>query len=104
MKNKWISQEELPDFKPSAQSFMRRAQSVSEKVMLCFARGLGFPDDYFIKAHDVSRPDAQSVLRLLHYFEVDKSVPVPEGYFRAGAHADWDLLVSGAGIIWKLHC
>lgn len=72
--------------------------------MLCFARGLGFPDDYFIKAHDVSRPDAQSVLRLLHYFEVDKSVPVPEGYFRAGAHADWDLLVSGAGIIWKLHC
>lgn len=60
--------------------------------MLCFARGLGFADDCFVKAHDVSRPDSQTTLRLLHYFAVDKSVRVPEGYFRAGAHADWGFL------------
>lgn len=93
MKDKWIAEEALPEFKGSAQSFMRKAQGLSEKLMLCFARGLGFPDDYFIQAHDVSRPDCQSVLRLLHYFEVDKAAgPLPKSYYRAGAHADWDLL------------
>lgn len=92
MADKWVSEEALPGFKDDAKKFMAKAQSVSEKLMICFARGLGFPDDYFIKAHDVSRPNAQTVLRLLHYFAVDKTVPVPKGYFRAGAHADWDLV------------
>lgn len=92
MADKWIAEEALPGFKDSAQTFRTKAQSVSEKLMVCFARGLGFEDDYFVKAHDVSRSNAQTVLRLLHYFAVDKSVPVPEGYFRAGAHADWDFV------------
>lgn len=88
----WISTEILPGFKEKARSFMFRTQAVSEKVMVCFARGLGFPDDYFIKAHDVSRPEAQSVLRLIHYPAQEKSEPAKEGCFRAGPHADWDLL------------
>ncbi|EMC95724.1 hypothetical protein BAUCODRAFT_499654 [Baudoinia panamericana UAMH 10762] len=93
MADKWIAEDALPGFKASAQQFMQKAQAVSEKLMLCFARGLGFPDDYFIKAHDVTRPDCQSVLRLLHYFGIDESAgPLPETYYRAGAHADWDLL------------
>jgi isopenicillin N synthase-like dioxygenase len=92
MVDKWISDEALPGFKNDAQTFMQKAQSVSEKMMLCFARGLGFPDDYFIKAHDTRRPDCQSVLRLLHYFEVDKSAEPQPDFYRAGAHADWDLL------------
>lgn len=92
MADKWISEEALPDFKRDAQLFMRKAQSLSEKLMLCFARGLGFADDYFISAHDTSRPDCQSVLRLLHYFSVDPAAPLPADYYRAGAHADWDLL------------
>lgn len=92
MKDSWISEDELPSFKDTALDFMQRTQAVSERLMLCFARGLGFADDYFVKAHDVSQPDSQTTLRLLHYFAVDKSVRVPEGYFRAGAHADWDFL------------
>ncbi|KXT13898.1 hypothetical protein AC579_2637 [Pseudocercospora musae] len=92
MNDKWIAEAALPGFKADAQAFMKKAQSVSEKLMLCFARGLGFPDNYFIKAHDTSRTDCQSVLRLLHYFEVDKDAPIPENYYRAGAHADWDLI------------
>jgi len=62
--------------------------------MRYFARGLGSPDDdFFVRAHDPSRPASQSVLRLLHYFAVDASAgPLPETYYRAGAHADWDLL------------
>ncbi|KAI7201653.1 Clavaminate synthase-like protein [Hortaea werneckii] len=93
MADKWISPAYLPSFQSDAKAFMHKAQSLSEKLMLCFARGLGFPDDYFIKAHDISRPDCQSVLRLLHYFAVDRSAgPLPETFYRAGAHADWDLL------------
>lgn len=92
MKDKWISEKALPGFQEHAQKFMMKAQSVSEKLMICFARGLGFPDDYFVKAHDTKRPDCQSVLRLLHYFAVDANQPVPDNYYRAGAHADWDLI------------
>lgn len=72
---------------------MHQVQSVSEKLMLCFARGLNFADDYFIKAHDISRPQSQTVCRLLHYFETPR-VPNTSGevHHRAGAHADWDFL------------
>lgn len=92
MNGLWLPESTLPGFKQTSLGFMHAAQGVSEKLMLCFARGLGFPDDYFIKAHDVARPESQTVLRLLHYFEVDSTVPVPEGYYRAGAHVDWDFV------------
>lgn len=88
----WLPESTIPGFKDTSLEFMRKAQAVSEKLMVCFARGLGFEDDYFIKAHDISRKESQTVLRLLHYFEVDKTVPVPEGYYRAGAHVDWDFV------------
>jgi isopenicillin N synthase-like dioxygenase len=72
---------------------MRQVQSISEKLMICFARGLGFEDDYFIKAHDVSQPDSQSVCRLLHYFETPQTPNATgEVFHRAGAHADWLVL------------
>jgi len=92
MQGMWVDDKALPGFKDTSLGFMHKAHGVSEKLMVCFARGLGFPDDYFIKAHDVSRPETQSVLRLLHYFAVDPSVPTPPGYYRAGAHADWDFV------------
>jgi isopenicillin N synthase-like dioxygenase len=92
MEGLWLPDGTLPGFQASSLAFMRKAQAVSEKLMVCFARGLGFADDYFIKAHDISRPESQTVLRLLHYYEVDKSVPVPDGYYRAGAHVDWDFV------------
>ncbi|KAI0139431.1 Clavaminate synthase-like protein [Hypoxylon sp. NC0597] len=92
MDGRWLPEDALPGFRAQCLAFMRRAQEVSEKLMVCFARGLGFADDYFVKAHDVSRPNAQTVLRLLHYFELDPKVPTPEGYYRAGAHADWDFV------------
>lgn len=88
----WLPDNALPGFKGTSLEFMHKAQAVSEKLMICFARGLGFPEDFFIKAHDISRPETQTVLRLLHYFEVDKTVPVPDGYYRAGAHVDWDFV------------
>lgn len=68
MNDVWIDESHLPGFKATSLEFMARVQGISEKLMRCFARGLGFPEDYFIKAHDVSRPNSQTVCRLLHYF------------------------------------
>lgn len=91
MSGRWIDDKVLPGFKDASLQFMRHAQQVSEQLMVCFARGLGFPDDYFVKVHDVSRPDSQTVARLLHYFETPKTTN-GEVWHRAGAHTDWDLL------------
>ncbi|KAJ9640556.1 hypothetical protein H2204_003184 [Knufia peltigerae] len=90
----WLPDETLPDFKPSALKFMHQVQGVSEKLMVCFARGLGFDDDYFIRAHDIRRPESQTVCRLIHYFEVprDNGQNGGEVWHRSGAHADWAFL------------
>lgn len=93
MIGKWLPDSALPGFHDSALEFMHQVQGVSAKLMVCFARGLGFDDGYFIRAHDVSRPESQTVCRLLHYFEVpQESARLGEVWHRAGAHADWDLL------------
>ncbi|KAG9696247.1 Clavaminate synthase-like protein, partial [Aureobasidium melanogenum] len=91
MEGRWITEDVLPGFKEKSLKFMDSVQAVSEKLMVCFARGLGFEDDFFIKCHDVSKNDSQTVARLLHYF------PTPENtngevFHRAGAHTDWDFL------------
>ncbi|KAJ9617127.1 hypothetical protein H2200_000848 [Cladophialophora chaetospira] len=91
MEGKWLAEEALPGFKDAALEFMWKVQAVSEKLMVCLARGLGFPDDYFVNAHDVKRPESQTVARLLHYFETPR-VSSGEVWHRAGAHTDWDLL------------
>lgn len=93
MNGKWLADSQLPGFEQEALSFMRDVQTVSEKLMVCFARGLGFDNDYFVKAHDVSRPESQTVARLLHYFETPQTAnPTGEVFHRAGAHTDWSFL------------
>lgn len=87
----WVSKKHLPHFKEDCLRFMHRVQAVSNRLMICLARGLGFPDDYFIKCHIPTDPLCQNVMRLLHYFPTPKT---NDGkiYHRAGAHADWGLL------------
>jgi isopenicillin N synthase-like dioxygenase len=45
MKNTWITETELPGFKSKSLEFMHRVQAISEKLMVCLARGLGFDDE-----------------------------------------------------------
>lgn len=87
----WMSETHLPGFRANSLHFMNRVQEVSNKLMICLARGLGFPDDYFLKSHDRTDPLCQNTMRLLHYFATPKT---NDGkiYHRAGAHADWGLL------------
>lgn len=86
-----MSDERLPRFKERSLNFMHRVQEVSNRLLISIARGLGFPDDFFIRAHDITRPDSQTVCRLLHYFETPKP---NDGtvWHRAGAHAGWSFL------------
>ncbi|OKL61459.1 hypothetical protein UA08_03079 [Talaromyces atroroseus] len=91
MTDVWIAEAHLPDFKTTSLEFMHKVQGISERLMRCFARGLSFPEDFFIKAHDVSRPNSQTVCRLLHYFALPEESD-GKVYHRAGAHADWDFL------------
>lgn len=91
MEGRWLPEDDLPGFREVALNFMKSCQAVSEKLMICFARGLCLPDDYFVKAHDVSEPDSQTVARLLHYFETPQST-TGEIWHRAGAHTDWDFV------------
>ncbi|KAK8237576.1 hypothetical protein IWZ00DRAFT_518988 [Phyllosticta capitalensis] len=92
MNGLWISDAHVPHFRDEALQFMRRVQAISEKLMVCFARGLGFPNDFFVKAHDVARQNSQTVLRLLHYFDMPSENPIGEVRHRAGPHADWGFL------------
>ncbi|KAH9898613.1 oxoglutarate/iron-dependent oxygenase [Xylariomycetidae sp. FL2044] len=88
----WIADEHLPGFQDACLAFMHRLQGISEKLMLCIARGLGFEDDYFVEVHDAARPDSQSVMRLLHYFATPETSDDGTVHHRAGAHADWGFL------------
>ncbi|KAK8006137.1 hypothetical protein PG991_012434 [Apiospora marii] len=97
----WLGDEHLPGFRDRCLAFMHRLQRVSERLMICLARGLGFADDdYFVRYHDASKPTCQSVMRLLHYFETPQGLDgdnndsdkTNQVYHRAGAHADWGFL------------
>jgi hypothetical protein len=63
-----IDDKTLVDFRHEPLKLIHKVQSVSERIMLCLARGLRLENDYFIKAHDVSRPESQTFCHLAHYF------------------------------------
>jgi isopenicillin N synthase-like dioxygenase len=90
-----MSDDVLPGFEKRSRQSMEHCQAVSEKMMRCFAGGLGFEEDFFIKAHDIKRDNIQSFLRLLHYFSVEEAQTDEIGkakWNRAGANTNWDFV------------
>ncbi|PWW79697.1 Clavaminate synthase-like protein [Tuber magnatum] len=87
----WPQDPSIPELAQTVTSFMEKTQSLSMNVLGVFALALGFPEDFFLKAHDVNRTDAQSTLRLLHYHDIT-GTQYPSNYWRAGAHTDYDCL------------
>lgn len=61
------------------------------QILSAFATSLGFPEDFFTKAHDIDRDDSLSTIRLLHYHDIT-GTQYPASYWRAGAHTDFDSL------------
>lgn len=92
MEGMWPSDEDLPNFRKRAESFMNAVQQLSVKVMECFAQGLGLPLSTFTEGTvDPGQGDSQSTLRLLHYHSVEGK-EFGDNFWRAGSHADFDVL------------
>jgi isopenicillin N synthase-like dioxygenase len=90
--NSWPADEALlAEDKATLCRFMEKTHALSQEILSIFAEALGFPSDYFAKAHQVTLPDAQSTLRLLHYHDIT-GTQYPASYWRAGAHTDFDCM------------
>lgn len=78
-------------FAAATAEFMEKCHTLSMQILSIFAAALGFPPNFFDQAHLVSESNAQSTLRLLHYHDIT-GTQFPPGYWRAGAHTDFDCL------------
>lgn len=71
---------------------MEQCNNVSQQLLICFAIGLGFPQDFFTRCHDISQPDCLNSLRCMRYFEHKNQTQQTKssdiGACRVGAHSD----------------
>jgi isopenicillin N synthase-like dioxygenase len=91
MKGKWLEDEDYPGFKTVTQEFQAMCEKFSFQVLSCFARRLGFPDDFFEAHHDITKDDCTKLMRILYYPELteDQVKSFLPTQFRAGAHTDY---------------
>ncbi|GAA5853609.1 hypothetical protein JCM8547_007383 [Rhodosporidiobolus lusitaniae] len=91
----WPKDKDCEGFKSGALEFMAELQSLSSKVMELLAEGVGLPTNTFVEGtfcpEDSDKEDSMATLRLLKYHECEGK-DFGENYFRAGAHADFDIL------------
>ncbi|KAI8061023.1 hypothetical protein BC940DRAFT_245729 [Gongronella butleri] len=87
----WPSEQDAPGFQERVQRFMQQCNEVSQRLLECLALGLGFPQDFFTRCHDISQPDALNTLRLQHYYDLS-GTSYDSDYYRAGPHTDPDTL------------
>lgn len=79
------------EWRDEAVDFIEKCQSLSMDVLGCLAEVLGFEKEFFAKAHQIHKKDAQSTLRLLHYPDVTGE-KFAGNEWRAGAHTDFDCM------------
>ena len=82
--SEWPSEDEVPGFSKTTSAFMSKCEGISDKVLSCLSTALGFEEDYFRKAMDVTAEDSLTQLRLLHYMASENAT----GTWRAGTHTD----------------
>lgn len=87
----WPTEVELEGFRQTMTAFEEVNWRLAMRILSCFARKLGFADDFFTTQHDPASPHYQSTLRLLNYLPVAQD-ELDGGYWRAGAHTDYDCL------------
>ncbi|ORZ16902.1 hypothetical protein BCR42DRAFT_391725 [Absidia repens] len=91
IEDKWPTEQDSPGFRQKCEQFMQQCNHVSLQLLECLAIGLGFPEDYFTRYHDITQSDILNTLRLLHYHDITGQV-FDNNYWRAGAHTDFDTL------------
>ncbi|EXJ87666.1 hypothetical protein A1O1_04590 [Capronia coronata CBS 617.96] len=82
--SQWPSDEDVPGFRETTESFMAKCAEISAQVLSCFAVALGLPEDHLRVANDPTQPDCLTQLRLIHYPASENAV----GSWRAGSHTD----------------
>ncbi|ESX00007.1 hypothetical protein KL918_005286 [Ogataea parapolymorpha] len=88
----WPAEEDVgKEWREKTKAFMEKCQHLSDFVMELFAEALGYPTDFFTKAHIISSDTAQTTLRLLHYFDTSGK-KFDGNFWRAGPHTDFDCL------------
>lgn len=87
----WPDPDLVPGFQDDLVAFERANWTLATRLLGCFARKLGFDDEFFTAAHDPSSDGYQATLRLLHYFALTPD-EAATGLWRAGAHTDYDCL------------
>jgi len=87
----WPDADLVAGFSSDLTSFEQANWTLAMKLLGCFARKLGFEDDFFNAAHDPASDGYQATLRLLHYFALTPE-EAATGLWRAGAHTDYDCL------------
>src|ERR1700712_1739557 len=80
----WPSDEDVPHFRETTSNFMSKCEDISDKVLSCLSLALGFPENYFRNAMDVTADDNLTQLRMLHYMASENAA----GTWRAGPHTD----------------
>ncbi|KAK4046754.1 hypothetical protein OIV83_005859 [Microbotryomycetes sp. JL201] len=95
MTKSWPADTDCPGFRVEAEKFMKEVQGLSVRLMELLAEGVGLPSNTFtdgsVCPEDSDREDSMSTLRLLHYTSCEEK-DFGENYYRAGAHADFDIL------------
>ncbi|KEF54837.1 uncharacterized protein A1O9_09279 [Exophiala aquamarina CBS 119918] len=82
--SEWPSNDDVPNFRETTESFMSKCAGISDKVLTCFATALGFPEDHLRVANDPTKSDCLTQLRLIHYPASENAA----GTWRAGSHTD----------------
>ncbi|KAG2198763.1 hypothetical protein INT47_010549 [Mucor saturninus] len=86
------SEKDVPGLDYTVETFMLQCNNLSQQLLVCFAIGLGFPQDFFKRCHDISQPDCLNSLRCIRYAQdinqtSHKRLPNIEAY-RTEAHTN----------------
>ncbi|XP_063600324.1 uncharacterized protein LOC134776504 [Penaeus indicus] len=80
--------EEVPDMRPSVETFMNACKDLTRKILVAMAIGLGLEPAFFVSNHQqMCTEDNTTCLRILYYPSLPESVP--EGSIRCAAHTDY---------------
>nr|XP_048321720.1 2-oxoglutarate-Fe(II) type oxidoreductase hxnY-like [Ziziphus jujuba var. spinosa] len=86
--NKWPSQQILPSWRATMESFYKKVFSVGKRLLSLIALALDLNEDYFEKARKLDRPTA--FLRLLRY--PGRFGDSGEEIYGASAHSDYGMI------------
>ncbi|KAL0046651.1 hypothetical protein WJX82_006114 [Trebouxia sp. C0006] len=91
MKGLWPTKDMCEGYREHMVAFMRKCHAVTERIMSCFAVGLGLEQDFFKEAMNPDDPDNQTAMYCNKYPST-KGKQFPEGALRIYAHTDFELL------------